>query len=343
MAKFDRKRIYSTKILQNRFGYGIISVMELHEANRILRSVKAALYADGIKLPPSAETDGLMMLLGKLDVDKFLAPKIKRARTAAADSAAFNRAFYTIAFFRALIAVKNGISDPVTSVSVMFLHKNVCGDLDPNAGKPRTVEMTTDGGAHTDPKYIGGSLKSVITKMNEIASAPAISKEDFAGYLTHYMRELIIMHPFERGSDFTVRLFIMLFCKLKGFSVCFYRSPAKELKDAETDAFAADDITPLYKVLLTCLSYEHTVSSQPQKPSPQTRREISHCVRKIPPKQNSDDDMANIKQKALEQKNADNNIDDVLKRAIKLQQKITRLNEQLTDLINQSGQNKDNK
>lgn len=318
--------------------------MELYEANRILRSVKAALYADGIKLPQSAEADGLMLLLDKLDIDKYLAPKIKHAHAAAVGTAAYDRAFYTLAFFRALMAVKNGISDPVTSVSVMVLHKTVCGDIDPNAGKPRSLECLTDGNAHTDPKYISGSLKSVITKMNEITSSPNIAKEDFAGYLTHYMRELIIMHPFERGSNFIIRLFIMLFCKLKGFSMCFYRSPASELKKAEADAFAADDITPLYKVFITCLSYEHTVSQQPQKQMPQTRRELASRVRKEPPKLTTGEDMAKVREKALEQKNADSkNIDDVLKRAIKLQQKISRLNEQLTDLITQTKPTKQTK
>lgn len=311
--------------------------MELHEANRILRSVKSALYADGIRLPSSLEADGLMLLLDKLDADKYLAPKIKHAASAAEGSSAYTRAYYTIAFFRALLAVKNGIADPVTSVSAMMLHKNVCGDLDSNAGKPRSADCATEGNAHTDPKYISGSLKSVITKMNEIASAPAISKEDFAGYLTHYMRELIIMHPFERGSEFTVRIFIMLFCRLKGFSLCYYRTPAREIKKAESDALATDDITPLYKVFITCLAYEHTTSQQPQKQMPQTRREISSRVRKIPPRLNSDDDMARVRQKAIEQKKADSKkADDVLKRAIKLQQKISRLNEQLTDLMTQS-------
>lgn len=315
--------------------------MELHEANRILRCVKSALYADGVKVSPSAESDGLMMLLGKIDEEKFLAPKIKHAASLAHGSSAYNRAFYNIAFFRALSVVKKGISDPVTSVSVMMLNKSVCGDLDPDAGKPRALDANTDGNAHTDPKYIGGSLKSVVTKMNEITSAPNIEKEDFAGYLTHYMRELIIMHPFATGSDFTVRLFIMLFCKLKGFSMCFYRSPASELKQAELTALATDDITPLYKVFLNCIAYERAVAAPQKKAPPKTRREINKI--KPPAPKSSDDDLVKAKIKAIEQKQSDDdNIDDVLKRAIKLQQKITKLNEQLTDLMTQTKQNNKN-
>lgn len=314
--------------------------MELHEANRILRSVKAAICADGVKMPPSVETDGLMMLLDKLDPEKFLAQKIKHARSCPEGSTAYNRAYGYIAFFRALLAVKNGMSDPVTSVSVMLLHKSVCGDLDPEAGKPRTDNVTTDGGAHTDAKYIAGSLKAIVTKMNDIESAPKIGKEDFAGYLTHYMRELIIMHPFVRGSEFTVRLFAMLFCKIKGFSLCYYRSPVGQIKAAEDAAFQSDDVTPLYKVLLNCLSYEITVASDTTKPSaPKTRRELTSKAQKITPGATSEQKIDSVKMKALEEKRTEKqktNNDEVLKRAIKLQQKITKLNEQLTELMSQS-------
>lgn len=309
--------------------------MELYEANSILRSVKSALSADGIKLPPSAEADGLMMLLDRLDCDKFLSSKIKHARAVAPDSSAYKRAYWYIAFFRALQAVKNGIPDPVTSVSLMMLHKNICGDIDPEAGKPRTTEILTDGSAHTDAKYITGSIKSIVAKMNDTESSPAIGKEDFAGYLTHYMRELLILHPFEHGSEFTVRIFMMVFCKLKGFSLNYYRSPASAIKNAESIAFSADDVTPLYKILVNCLSYERTTAQTATRSAPQTRREsMSNInIRRAAQKQKSADETAASKTPRNSDRNAKINTDDILKRAIRLQQKISKLNEQLTELI----------
>lgn len=356
----ERLRSSPTKILIGR-------AMELHEANKILRTVKTALSADGVKLPPSAETDGLMMLLDKLNPEKFLAPKIKHAKTLDVNSAAFNRSYAYLAFFRALLALKTGISDSVTAMSVMLLHKTVCGDLDEEAGKPRTVEFFTSGSAHTDPKYISGSLKSIVSKMNDIGSAPTISKEDFAGYLSHYMRELIIMHPFERGSEFTVRLFVALFCKLKGFSLCFYRCPPSAIKTAEDQAFATDDVTPLYKLLINCLSYERTATVPQQKQIPRTRREINNRdFRRVsrvetaaakPFEQKNAAKPADIADEKSESSNKrtkpdekrantqgkkngkpsakprGKSDDDVLKRAIRLQQKISKLNEQLTELI----------
>ncbi len=255
--------------------------MELHEANRILRSVKSALAADGVKLPPSFDTDGLMMLLGRLDCDKFLAPKIKHAKSVGPLSAAYKKLDTQIKFFRALESAKNGVQNPVSTVSLMLLHKYICGDLDEGAGKPRQTEYTENDSAHTAPMYISGSIKSILTKMNDTDSSPAISKEDFAGYLTHYMRELIILHPFENGSDFTIRIFIMLFCRIKGFSLFYYRTSPAAIKAAESAAFIADDATPLYKIFADCLSYERTVEKK--QTAPKTRREITRDLTGLPP------------------------------------------------------------
>lgn len=321
--------------MQYSSAYAIIVDMELYEANKILRTVKSALSADGYKLPPSADADGLMMLLDRLDIDKFLAQKIKHARTADKSSAAFKRSFHYLAFFRALAAVKNGMPSPMTYMSVMMLHKTVCGDLNVDAGKPRTAELLTDGNAHTDPKYIAGSLKAIIAKMNDTEIAPTISKEDFAGYLSHYMRELLIMHPFDLGSELTLRLFLVMFCKQKGFSLLLYRSTPSTIKDAEDKAFKTDDITPLYKLFLNCLSYERTTApAQTRDSAPRTRRELARDLRH--PTRKTGESATSASNRNGNGKNTTASAktkEDVLKRAIRLQQKISKLNEQLTELI----------
>lgn len=306
----------------------------MHEANRILLSTKAAFAADGFKLPSSAETDGLMMLLGRLDAEKFLAPKIKRAKTYEKNSAAFDRAAKLIAFFRALDAVMNGLNDaPVTAMSLTLLNKALWGDLEQNAGKPRTKEALDNGSAHTDPKYISGSLKAILAKMNEIVSAPQTSKDDFAGYLSHYMRELVILHPFECGSEITVRVFAIMFGRLKGFSLSFSRVPASTIKNAEMSAFLADDVTPLFKLFAECLSYDHKTITQ--SASPRTRREVANELSRPTraPKPIPAERKPAPKQKTQKQKPDEINKEEVLKRAVRLQQKISKLNEQLTELI----------
>ncbi len=302
--------------------------MELREANRILQSVRTALAADGIKIPQSAETDGLVMLLGRLDGEKYLAPKIKHAKSTQGTARA--RANSVILFFRALEAVRADSTDPVTYVSVLLLHKSVCGDLDGDAGKPRSTEMLTDGSAHTDPKYIAGSLKAIVAKMNEIEQSPAISKEDFAGYLSHYMREVVIMHPFTHYSEFVSRLFMIQFCKSKGFSLCYNRYPAAAIKAAEDEAFFTDDVTPLYKMFLDCLSYERNTVTPTQTPKTRTRREMDAKLRHgLARKPNSEIASVNLKT-ADKDKTVMNDVK--LRKVIKLQQKISRLNEQLTKL-----------
>ncbi len=294
--------------------------MELREANRILQSVKAALSADGVKLPSSAETDGIMLLLGKLDANRYLAAAhSKPSRPAVREH---------VTFCRALTAVKAGLPDPVTYMSVMMLHKTLYGDFSADAGRPRVFDASTGGSAHTDPKYITGSLKSIIAKMNELASAPEMSKDDFAGYLTHYMRELIILHPFDRGTEFTLRMYMIMFCRQKGFALCYNRISPLAIKKVEETAFLTDDITPMYKMFVNCLSYERTAVSPPA--AAHSKREAEHRKpRKTPPVDTSPSpEIAAAKRKAAQDKKAD--IDDIkLKRIIRLQQKISKLNEQL--------------
>ncbi len=339
--------------------------MELYEANRILRTVKAAISADGYKLPSSAETDGLLMLLGKLDLEKHLAPKIKHAKAQAKQAksaAAYARSCKLIYFFRALKAVEENLPDPVTALSMTMLHKSITGDLNDDAGKLRTVDASTDGNAHTDPKYVTGSVKSIIAKMNDIPAAPTTAKDDFAGYLSHYMRELIILHPFESCSEFTVRIFIFMFCRLKGFALAYHRATPPVLKAAEQTAFTTDDVTPLYSMFTECLTYDHKKPEPEKQSAPRTRREVAKDLcrptrkKEVPqpaeqPKQKAEKTKTKAKdeqktkdkeetkkeketakkEKDAAKKEAAN--DDVIKRAVRLQQKISKLNEQLTELI----------
>ncbi|MDE5593287.1 MAG: Fic family protein [Clostridiales bacterium] len=338
--------------------------MELYEANRILRTVKAAISADGYKLPSSAETDGLLALLGKLDIEKHLAPKIKHARTQAKQAksaAAYARSCKLIYFFRALQAVNESLPDPVTALSMTMLHKSITGDVNDDAGKLRTTDASTDGNAHTDPKYISGSVKSIIAKMNEIPAAPTTAKDDFAGYLSHYMRELIILHPFESCSEFTVRIFIFMFCRLKGFALAYHRATPPVVKAAEQTAFTTDDVTPLYSVFTECLTYDHKKQEPEKQSAPRTRREVAKDLcrptrkKEQPSEDKSKQKTEKTKAKAKdEQKTKDKDAtkkekeaakkekdaakkeaanDDVIKRAVRLQQKISKLNEQLTELI----------
>ena len=132
------------------------------------------------------------------------------------------------------------------------------------------------------------------------------------------MRELIIMHPFDCDCPLTLRLFMIMFCRVKGFSLGFNRLPPSAIKRAENAAFFDDDVTPLYKMFTYCLSYEHTSAMPKQKQ--RTKREASN---KLAGRTSRTSD-GSLKSAA---------IDDMrLKRVIKLQQKISKLTEQLTEL-----------
>ncbi len=286
--------------------------MELREASKILQTVKSALAADGYKIPPSVETDGMLMLLNKVDCEKYLTSKIKQARSSVKNAAAFKRAYTPVLFFRALETLRDGIAN-VTTLSLTLINKNLCGDVFPDAGKLRENEKFTNGNEHTDPKYISGSLKSLIAKMNETTPAPETDKEDFASYLTHYMRELIIMHPFEHDSPLSIRLFASAFSRIKGFSLNYNKVPPPQIKSSENDAFFTDDVTPLYIMLSGCLTYEHVA---PPKKQQRTKRETTENIERRP-KSIANEIMDKVK----------------LRRAVRLQQKISRLNDQLTEIV----------
>ncbi len=286
--------------------------MELREASKILQTVKSALAADGYKIPPAVETDGMLMLLNKVDCEKYLTSKIKQARSSVKNAAAFKRAYTPVLFFRALETLRDGIAN-VTTLSLTLINKNLCGDVFPDAGKLRENEKFTNGNEHTDPKYISGSLKSLIAKMNETTPAPETDKEDFASYLTHYMRELIIMHPFEHDSPLSIRLFASAFSRIKGFSLNYNKVPPPQIKSSENDAFFTDDVTPLYIMLSGCLTYDHLA---PPKKQQRTKRETTENIERRP-KSIANEIMDKVK----------------LRRAVRLQQKISRLNDQLTEIV----------
>ena len=286
--------------------------MELREASKILQTVKSALAADGYKIPPAVETDGMLMLLNKFYCEKYLTSKIKQARSSVKHAAAFKRADTPVLFFRALETLRDGIAN-VTTLSLTLINKNLCGDVFPDAGKLRENEKFTNGNEHTDPKYISGSLKSLIAKMNETTPAPETDKEDFASYLTHYMRELIIMHPFEHDSPLSIRLFASAFSRIKGFSLNYNKVPPPQIKSSENDAFFTDDVTPLYIMLSGCLTYDHLA---PPKKQQRTKRETTENIERRP-KSIANEIMDKVK----------------LRRAVRLQQKISRLNDQLTEIV----------
>ena len=252
------------------------------------------------------------MLLNKVDCEKYLTSKIKQARSSVKNAAAFKRAYTPVLFFRALETLRDGIAN-VTTLSLTLINKNLCGDVFPDAGKLRENEKFTNGNEHTDPKYISGSLKSLIAKMNETTPAPETDKEDFASYLTHYMRELIIMHPFEHDSPLSIRLFASAFSRIKGFSLNYNKVPPPQIKSSENDAFFTDDVTPLYIMLSGCLTYDHLA---PPKKQQRTKRETTENIERRP-KSIANEIMDKVK----------------LRRAVRLQQKISRLNDQLTEIV----------
>lgn len=312
--------------------------MELYEANKILRNAKSIFASLSIKIPPQLETDGLLILLDKLDPESYL--RSRRDKYRAKDFSSAKLSVFPL-FVRTL-QILTGRETTFTSVTLSLMHKRLCGDIDRTAGVFRNRSLSTNGCEHADYRYIGGSLKSITAKMNEAESSPQLSKEDFATLLTHYMRELIILCPFEKYNILFVDVFCVVFAKAKGFSLSFYKESPLAVKSAQDSAFYTDDVTPLYKSLITCLSYETKTVAQYAK----TRRELNAVtptdVKKTKPKTHTklpavktDDSVSEPVREvsATVHEPTKSAPDDVLRRVVKLQQKIAKLNEQLNELI----------
>ncbi|WP_251617283.1 hypothetical protein [Pumilibacter muris] len=139
----------------------------------------------------------------------------------------------------------------------------------PKCGELRTGELVMTGGSCADPKLLRGSLKNVLTKLQQMQSAPAVNKADFAAQLCCYMRELIILSPFSYGNGTARRAFVQNFCSSRGFSLNYAAIGKAELIAAESEAFATDDPQPLFSALIKCLNYaqDETQNSTARKPS----------------------------------------------------------------------------
>lgn len=301
--------------------YDIILMMEFPEANRILRNVKAIFQVDGYKLPPALETDGIMVLLGKTDAERYLKPKCDRIRDSA-DAVKSRLTIYPL-FIRALqLTSELSMQFALGTVTLSLIHKRLCGDFLQNGGALRTTNISSGDNAHADYKLIYGSLKSMLSKMSEIESSPKIAKDDFLGYITNYMREFIILCPFENYSSLVMRIFFSRFCENKGFALCYYKNVARIIHDAEDNAFVTDNVADLYQALLPCVTYRWRTSAE-REIIPRSRREINAAPRT--------DEIAKPTKNLNDKKSTQD--DEAIRRAVKLQQKIAKLNEQLTDVI----------
>lgn len=225
--------------------------MELSKANRIISSVRASMRMDGYSVSPALQTLGGLMLLNVNTPEESM-EKIGSSPYKSTASI----------FFRLLSIVKMPTPLYFDIETLQFLHRTLYADLRPDPGSLRKINISKNGASCIDYKLLPASLRAVLDQLKKKDPGKTVTKNDFAAYLAYFMREMLILSPFPYGNGLTLRLFFELYSASRGFLLDYNKCDYKEFSAAETVALAADDVQPLYKCLVKCLSYLRFIPSQ---------------------------------------------------------------------------------
>lgn len=207
-----------------------------------MQSAAALLAIDGEVVAPRLYAVGIDFLTEKLSEQALL------QKVAAADSPA------AVRFARLLLLIARPPA-VFTADTMLSIHKTLYADQRSDCGKLRKTALEIGGNSCTDARYLKGSLKAILGRMQALPAAPECAKADFAASLAHYARELSILSPFAYGNGIVRRAFLLLLCMRRGFDLNFSAVGRKEFAAAEAAALAADDAHPLFTLFITALSY----------------------------------------------------------------------------------------
>lgn len=248
--------------------------MELALANKILRNTKSSMLMDGYKVTPNLETDGLMILLGKINPVTYLNAKIEKYKTKSEqnksnklglNASELSSLAPIIIFVRLLQLTKLDSIEIYDNMLLQKLHKKIFSDIFYDAGVFRKTNDVEGDENHPNFKYVSGSLKTILSRLNQIEQSPILSKSDFAMQLTHYTQEINILSPFSYGNGIVRRLFFQLFSNSKGFSLDYYKVTYRSFIEAQKIAYSTDDILQLYNCLNSCTTYYNKTIKKPLK------------------------------------------------------------------------------
>lgn len=239
--------------------------MQQYEAKVTAMSVAFNLAVDDVAPPKSLISSAVAYMCGKMDEQTFV-KKCEKSPTYA------NAVLYAY-------STQTEFNLDKLCAAHKFIYKGSVTE-----GEIRNFELTYLGASCTNPKMLRGSLKEVLSRMQAIEGAPNESKSDFAARLCCYVRELIILSPFAYGNGVTRRAFIQAFCRNKGFVLNYAAAGKKAIAEAEKAAFLFDETSPLYTVLVKCLSYASVFEAAPPPENSATNAKYDSQVK--PPLQN---------------------------------------------------------
>lgn len=210
-------------------------------------------------------------------------------------------------------------------------------DGNPEAGKLRTKDAVVDGSSFADKSLIPGSLKRLLSKMEDLPRTPDGSKEDFAAKLTHYFFELFILCPFACGSFITQAVFLSKAAFDHGYWLNYEKCGGKALSSAAKTAFLTDEKSELFLCLSNAISYPSEGGGK-EKPRPAVNPQRQ--LRKKPvqkPQSVSSEEKKKSKTKLFDLPAS------VLLEAAKIKQQIEELESRLASLVNSAEEKKEDK
>ena len=246
--------------------------MKIREANNIIANARASMSVDGVKVPAACDVEGARLLTSGFGYDGYV-------------HSLAGTPFYAAGtvFTRLIELCADGQPAVFDAELLSAIHKKLYGGLQSNAGQFRRTNMQLYGASFTDYRYIAGSLKRLLNKMGCKCSA----KTEFCSLLTHYYAELYLLAPFEQGNGVTIRTFLWLFARSKGFTLDYFKVPTRTVAEAERLAFTTDNVTELYNCLFTAVTYFNNKFDLPETrgkvmPRP-TARTVKKTVRRPEP------------------------------------------------------------
>lgn len=214
------------------------------QTDTLIKNAAAILAAINLKPSPKAEKEAFAALSEKRDFKAFLNKGNENNRL----------------FFRVLSSLIKPCETFDTS-SLLKLHAFLFDGIKPEAGKLRNTEMTCEGAGFADSSLISGSLKRLLSKMNEILATSSPSDEDFALKLTYFFSEMFLLCPFRFGSLAAQAVFFHNFALSRGFDLNYDACGGARLCEAVRVAFLTDEPSGLFMCLNDAVSRVATVST----------------------------------------------------------------------------------
>lgn len=130
--------------------------------------------------------------------------------------------------------------------ALMDLHHHLFQDIYSFAGKIRDVQLAKGNTRFCQMQYIQSECNRVFNELSNELEWETIEKA--AAKLAYYKSELNIIHPFREGNGRTIRMFIYLLAKYKGFLWDYSKMNREEYLNAMIKSVY--DVKPLEKLIL---------------------------------------------------------------------------------------------